>query len=135
MSGSGLTPVQKGIYTLVTAAGAFMALVTGVFDYVPDKQAYPYVTLGDATELAFRVFGNGGHEQTVTLHIWSRARGFLEAYGILDALITLIETGPLAVLNHTTVLVNFENAVSLRDPDGITRHVAAQFRIIVQDGP
>lgn len=135
MSFSGLAPVQTSVYALLTGNAPFMALVKGVFDYVPDKQAYPYVTIGDATEIPFPVFGNDGHEQTLTLHIWSRARGFIEAYGILEAMTALLEGAPLVVQGHATALLNADGATSLRDPDGVTRHVAARFRIIVQDAP
>lgn len=136
MSGSALSRVQTAIYALLTGNGPFMAAAgSGVFDYVPDKEAFPYVTLGDATEIPFLVFGNNGHEQTLTLHIWSQARGFLECFGILDAMTTLLEATPLVVSGHATVLLNFDNATSLRDPDGLTRHVAARYRIIVQDAP
>ena len=135
MSGSGLLPVQEAVYALLTGDATLTAKVTGVFDTVPDGQSAPYITIGDATELPFDTFGKDGHDQTLTIHIWSTStEGYSEAYDILDTLTTLLEDTALVVAGHQTVMVNSVDVNSFREDDQRrTRHVAARFRVIVQD--
>lgn len=133
MSGSGLAAIQKAVYAKLIADATLMGFVTGVFDYVPDKQAYPYVTIGDATEIPFRTFGKGGHEQTLKIHAWSQAKGFKQAEDIVSQISTVLEAALPVVEGHATVLCNYEGADTMREADGITRRVIARYRIIVQD--
>lgn len=133
MTGSALNDVQKAIYELLTGDAPFMLLAKAVLDYVPDAQSYPYVTIGEATEIPFDTFGNDGYEQTLSLHIWDQGRGFKVCYDILDSMTTLIEGATLALTSHQQVLTNSDNVTSLREADGITHHVVARYRIIVQD--
>ena len=133
MTGSGLFLVQQGIYTALTGDVTFMALISGVYDEPPSSPVFPYVTLGDSTENPYRTYGKGGHDETVTIHVWSQAPGFKEAMNIVSQMTTVLDAGTVTVGSHTVVLVNFENANTMRDADGITRHIAARYRVTVQE--
>lgn len=136
MSGTALWYGQKAIAArLKSDTAGVMAKVLGVFDYVPDAQKYPYVTLGEGTETPFLTFGRNGHEGVFTLHIWSQKKGYAECYDILNAVVARLDGFALVVEGHDTVLLNYESAESMRDPDGITRHVAARFRLVTEDAP
>lgn len=133
MADSALFSVQKAVYARLTGDSAFAASVSGVFDDVQEGKAFPYVTIGDVTEVPFDVFAKNGHEQTLTFHVWSQKAGFKEAFQIQGAMDTLLHGYAMTVDNHTTVRMEHEATTSLRDPDGVTRHLAVRYRCTVMD--
>jgi hypothetical protein len=138
VSGTALWYGQDAIVDRVrtdVGAGGVMTKISGIFDYVKDAQAFPYISLGEGTETPFLTFGRNGHENVFTLHIWSQKKGYKECYQILDALVIRLDGFALVVTGHDTVLLEYDGGDSMRDPDGITRHVAARFRLVTQDAP
>jgi hypothetical protein len=130
---SALSPIQQAIYNRLTGDSALMTKVTGVFDYVPDNQAFPYVTLGEATSNPYRTFSRFGEEVTITCHIWSRYDGFKEALDILNEMNRLLaDKDDLSVTGYDLICCFYEFSETLRDPDGITRHVPVRYRLVVQ---
>lgn len=136
MSGTALWEGQESLYGRITSdtgAGGVMTKVTGLFDYVKDAQAFPYITLGEGIETPFLTFGKNGHDDVFTLHIWAQKKGFAECYDILNAIVLRLDGFELVVSGHATVMLEYDGSDSMNDPDGITRHVAARFRLIVED--
>lgn len=128
-----LLEIQKAVYAKLTGDATLMSKVTGVFDAVPQNQAFPYIVIGDATEVPWdHMGGKRGHETTMALHIWSRYNGFAEALGILADVNRLLDRAALAVTGFATVQCAYEWSTTLRDPDGITRHVPVRYRLLVE---
>lgn len=127
-----LHDLQTAVYTELTGDEALMSMISGVFDDVLDGQAFPYVTIGDAAETPWSTFGRSGADDVLTIHIWSQANGFKEALQVLDRLNALLDSDELTVGGHVHVGTLYEGAETLRDPDGITRHVVARYRVYVQ---
>lgn len=126
-----LSPLQAAILTRLTSDSAFMAAAKSVFDDVPEAQGFPYVTFGEGTENAWNTFTNNGSDTTITMHIWSRYKGFKEAQTINALMIGLLDGDTaLSIAGYATVLLNWESSQQLRDPDGITRHIATRFRVM-----
>ena len=48
-----LWPLQQAVYARLTGHAPLMALVTGVFDEVPENQPHPYVSLGSITAVSY----------------------------------------------------------------------------------
>lgn len=134
MPGFALLAVQTAIYQKLTTDAALTAKVTGVFDDVPDGQAFPYVQLGDATEEPFRTFKRDGSNSTFTVHVFSRYRGFMEAYEVAALVNAALDGATLNLGGFDPVSCYYEGSSTLTDPDGITRHIPIRFRIIVQEG-
>ncbi len=133
MAGSLLLELQKAVYSKLSGDAALMAKVTGVFDSVPDSQAFPYITIGEATEVPFSAFSSVGKESTLTLHIWSRYSGFKEALDVLKRVNELLDGATLTITGYALVDMSLEMSETLRDPDGVTRHVAARFRCLARE--
>jgi len=132
MSGSVLFSLQQAIYSRLKADTALMRKITGLFDAVSDDQNFPYVTIGEATSLPYRTFDKFGEECTITLHIWSRYKGFKEAAEILDDLNRILADTVFSVPGWGKVNSYYDFSETLRDPDGITRHIPVRYRILVQ---
>lgn len=105
-----------------------------VFDQVPpvEPDPYPRITVGEGQSIAAYADCYDGTESFCDVHVWSRAVGFPEAKQIADQVRTILHDAELVLEGHTLGLITFENAQTLRDPDGLTNHVAMSFRALSQ---
>ena len=67
--------LQKAFFLKLTADAALAALLGGarIYDDVPVRGEFPYVTFGQTTERDWSTGTDDGAEHVVTLHVWSRA--------------------------------------------------------------
>lgn len=115
--------LQRGLYALLSNDAGLKAAAQpspAVYDSVPAGASFPYVTIAEAD----------GHPQTaahdptetyVTIHIWSRVPGLLEAKAIGAAIRDALKTYP-TVEGHQVTTVMLNRANYARDPDGVTAH-------------
>ncbi|HVK21370.1 MAG TPA: DUF3168 domain-containing protein [Actinokineospora sp.] len=122
-------PLQAAIHDRLTGDPDLMALVADVVDEVPEKQHYPYVQLGDVTEIPDDTHDRPGVEATITLHIWSRYRGWKQALVILGHLDRILHRRPLDVDGFAVRSVVREWHKTTRDPDPTIRHIPVRFRV------
>jgi hypothetical protein len=132
-----ISAIQTAIYGVLNGDVTLVALVTGVFNDVPAGQVYPYVQIGSATQRPWHTFGGSsvgiGWNATVTVHIWSRYQGDVEALAILNRVVALLNFQAVAVTGYTTVICELDQArVLVEAVDKIeTRHIPAVFRVRV----
>lgn len=124
-----LWPLQQAVYVKAIGHAPLMALVSGVYDEVPEDVAHPYVSLGSITENVDDAHNQRGLEATVVLHVWSRYRGFKQAAAILAALDTALDRQPLTVAGFQDVSIAHEQHQELRDPDPEIRHINVSYRV------
>ncbi|MFQ5954710.1 MAG: DUF3168 domain-containing protein [Kiloniellales bacterium] len=124
--------VQTAIYDRLTGDATLMGMVKAVHDQVPEDAKFPYVTIGDDTATDFDTKTETGQELTLTLHAWSRAHGRKEVKDILARIYALLHEQALTITGFTHVLARFEFTQTFRDPDGLTQHGVARYRVIVQ---
>lgn len=124
-----LWPLQAAVYSKLTADTALMGLVTGVLDYVPEAQVAPYVTIGAITEVPSDSHSQRGLTSNLSLHVWSRYRGYKQAADILAALDALLDRQPLTVAGYIDVSIANSQSQELRDPDPELRHIAVTYRV------
>lgn len=126
--------VQVGIYRRLTGDPVLMGMVVGVYDQVPEGTAYPYVRIGDHLSIPDNDHGGFGREITVTVHVWTRARGNAQGQQIADRIIELLDhqDRSLPVSGHRVVSVRCEFDQALTDPNPELRHHVIRFRIVTQ---
>lgn len=127
---SSLGDFQTAVYDRLSTDANLSAAITGVFDFVPEGQAYPYVTLGENTATDDSTFTTVGQEVTTTLHTWSQYKGFSEVKNI-HSLILKAMTASLTVSGWTCAFLMLDMENTLRDPDGITRHGVIRLRYVL----
>lgn len=130
-----MLPVQMGVYAALTQDATLMAMVTGIFDHVPDNSPFPYVAVGDLTEGQFETFARDGKDLTVTLHVWSQYQGFRQAHLVFNRIVEVLDNQPLELTGFTLVSIRHENTQTFTDADGITRHLVGRFRVVVEETP
>jgi hypothetical protein len=123
--------VQKAVRDALIADTQLMSLITGVFDFVDERQPYPYIETGHAVETPDNAHDRHSSSTLVTLHIWSQGRGFAEALTIAARVIQALDHTPLTVVGHTHTWTRFVTLQTLKDPEppGDIRHVPMDFRI------
>lgn len=130
MSGSPAWPLQTAIFarlngdtTLVTTLGA------KVYDTVPDGAAFPYVAIGDVTEVFGDTMGKTGRDITVTIHAWSQYPGMKQVKEIASRVDELLDRWLPSVSGWNATHFLQEFFETFRDPDGITRHGVSRYRV------
>lgn len=129
-----MLPVQQAIYTTLTGNTALMDTVSGVFDYVPETVAYPFVVIGEAIETPDNAHDRFGRETVVTLHVWSQYRGFSQVLAIAAKVTALLDHRPLTITGLDHIATRFEFSQTLTDPEppGDIRHVVLRYRVVTE---
>jgi hypothetical protein len=139
MSASASLAVQAAIFGLLNGDTTLKTtLGVTVADAIPNKAPRPtrWVTLGESFEMPNRRFGANGHEEIVTIHVYTEdtqaASGFSVPKTIAARVIALLDGVALSVTNHATVLCHLESMVTL-PADGESRHIVIDFRVLTED--
>lgn len=128
-----LSPLQAALHARLTADAQLAGLIgRRVYDDVPEDARFPYVSLGEDFELPDDDHGGLGAEVTVTLHVWSKYRGWAEALAVAGRIQALLHRQPLTVAGRRVISVKHEQTSKLRDPDPTIRHVPIRLRIITE---
>lgn len=109
-----------------TGAGA------AVYDRVPPTAGFPRITIGPGQALPDNADCIEGTESILQVDIWSRAVGFPESKTIAGQVRSLLNGAEPTIDGHVVVLLEFDNAQYLNDPDGQTKHVAMTFRVLTE---
>ena len=105
-------------------------MITGVFDYVPEDEPRPYVTIGEATSTPDNDLRSFGAQTVLTIHVWTDARGMAAGQAIADRIVQLLDHQPLVIQGHRHIVTRWEGGNAMRDPDPTVRHHVLQFRVI-----
>jgi hypothetical protein len=137
VSASAALPVQDAVRAALQADTALMDLVKGIFDWVEEKQPYPYVKIGQALETPDNTHDSHGSRTLITLHVWSQHRGYAPALTIASRVRALLEHRPLTIAGHRHVATYFVSQQTITDPEppGDIRHVPISFRVLTEVSP
>lgn len=123
--------LQDSIVKRLKVDAALLAIVSGrVFDSVAANAKFPYINIGEVQVFPELGEGTDAAESSVTMHVWSREPGFLEARRIGAAIIASLHDEELAIADGSVQSMLLESARYLRDPDGLTSHGVLTFNIL-----
>lgn len=126
--------LQAALVARLLADGDLAALVGDrVDDGAPRATAFPSVTFGETGQADWSSDNEPGGDVRLTLHVWSRVVGKRQAWTIIGHLMRLLHDAPLALDNHTLVLVRVNFAEVRLDPDGLTEHGVVRVMALVED--
>ena len=133
MASAGLE-LQKSIFSALTSSPAVTGLLGGahVFDDVPSGAAYPYLTIGESAARDWSTGTEPGDEHILTLHVWSRAAGRMEAHEIMGAVRAALHDVPLTVAGYRLINLRHEFSDARREPDGETYHGVVRYRAVTE---
>ena len=122
--------LAKGVYDALIGAAPLMALVTGVYDHVPQETAKPFVKY-DISSREWGADDIDGAEATITVHTWTGGRGTKLLKQIQDATKNALHNAAVSVTGSNVVVCYWESHTSALEPDGITRHGVSIFKMIL----
>ncbi|ELP61772.1 hypothetical protein STRTUCAR8_06456 [Streptomyces turgidiscabies Car8] len=137
VSNSAVLPLQVAVLALLEADAELAALIQGVFDWVDEGQTYPYVVIGEAIETPDNTHDSHGSNTVITLHVWSKYRGYAQALTIAARLRALLEHRHLTIAGHRHIATYYVSQQTITDPEppGDIRHVPVSFRVLTQVSP
>lgn len=126
--------LQKALYATLTANAGVTSALGGarVYDDVPSRTEFPYITFGQSTARDWSTGTEPGREHTITLHVWSRARGRKEADDVMAAAEAALHDAALTLDGHRLINLRHEFSDARRDPDGETVHGIARYRAVTE---
>lgn len=121
--------MQKAIYLALTAAKVCDGRI---YDRVPEKPVFPYVTIGNEQVIDDGNFCDDGFEVFSDIHVWSRpASGSkIEVKSIMADVYSAI-IGIAIVADFRLISMQLETSRTMRDPDGLTEHGVMTFKSLV----
>ncbi len=128
-------PLQKAIFSALVADATLAALIGDpprLFDGPPGETALPYVQIGDGTEADWGTATERGSEHQLTMHVWSRAGGRMEARAILSAIYDALHDSSLTLEGNVLVNLRFIVSQVWRETDGATYHGVARYRAVTE---
>lgn len=131
---SPMLPVQAAVYARLTGDATLTGMISGVYDYVPENAAYPFVVIGEALETPDNRHGGFGRETVITLHVWSQYEGYAQALRIGERVTALLDHQPLTIPTVSHIATRFEFAQTLTDPEppGNIRHLVLRYRVVTE---
>lgn len=131
---SPMLPVQQALYARLTGDAALMATISGVYDFVPEDAAYPFVAIGEVVETPDNRHGGFGRQTAVTLHVWSQYRGYRQALTIGARITALLDHQPLTIPGLDWIATRYEFGQTLTDPEppGDIRHLVLRYRVVTE---
>lgn len=125
-----LFPLQQALYTALDAA-----LDADVYDDVPEGASYPYVVVGEFTEIPENAHDRFGARITATLHVWSSYHGTKDALAIRSSIVEELDHQAITVAGFDTIAARHEQTIVIRDPDEDLRHIAVRFSFVTEKTP
>jgi hypothetical protein len=130
-------PVQAAVYAALTGSAALTAAfgdAPRVYDRVPQDEtgrvtaAFPYVAIGEDQVTSEADACHDASSIFVTVHVWSRKVGKVEAKTIMAAVCEALDV-KLAVAGFGVIGHEVETGPQhLTDADGLTSHSVVTFR-------
>ena len=104
-----------------------------VFDHVPERAAYPFVSLSEAESSDVSGFAADQCEVGLSISVWSQSEGFAEAAAIAEMIAQRLHRSNVPQLAGWRAVFNYERDRGLlRDPDGRTRRVLCRYRAFLE---
>ena len=122
--------LQTTVYNALLADATLVSAVTGIYDFVPEGTAFPYVKVGDQTMVDGGTKNKKGNDFTLMVHAFSRYRGSKEIKEIMSLVYDVLHESSLSVSGAFNNM-RFEFSDIIKENDGLTTHGMQRFRVFV----
>ncbi|MFD2237045.1 DUF3168 domain-containing protein [Aureimonas populi] len=126
--------LQATIVSTLSSDPAVTGLLGGpkIFDHVPERARFPYLTLGRTAVMDWSTGTEDGHEHLLTLHVWARGGSKGETYEIMDKVSTKLHDASLPLDGHRLVNLQLQFAEARQEPESPTYHGILRFRAVTE---
>lgn len=126
--------VQKAIYTALSSDSAFMTKIgSRLYDEAPTNESFPYVTLGNMTEIKYNRLTNKGFEISARIDIYTKSGrlGYKPAKEILVEMNRILNQKRFNMTGFNMIQIYFETSDTERDGD--KRIITARYTVLTQE--
>jgi hypothetical protein len=110
MTSAGLE-LQKALLAGLKGDKGLEKLLAGrVYDRVPVKAVFPYVTLGSSNVYDWSTSTERGSEHLFTLNIWNKGSGRKAVFEIMDVIERLLRQPRLELVGHRLVNLSLQSS-------------------------
>lgn len=102
--------------------------ITQVYDQPDTGAVFPYVTYGEIVRLPNHTKDVRFSNYTVTLHVWTRSPGSVQAHNLMGAITNELDNTQLTLIDSNPA-VYFISSTVVKDPDGATQHGILRFQV------
>jgi hypothetical protein len=129
-----MLPIQTVLYATLAGDATLQGLVSSVHDFTPEDVPYPFIVIGEATEVPDNSHDRYGWQTVVTLHVWTESEGYEQALQIGARATALLDHQPLTIPGYDHVATRFEFSQTLTDPEppGDIRHLVLRYRVVTE---
>jgi len=126
--------LQKAIYQALMGDVVLNALLGmgKIFDDVPQGEALPYITIGQATAHDWSTATDEGLEHILTLQVWSKNSGRKGIQAIMQALHDILHDAVLPLEDHQLINLRHEFTDFNRVKDGEAYHGLTRYRAVTE---
>jgi Protein of unknown function (DUF3168) len=102
--------LQKAVIARLVSDTALVAQLGGakIYDHPAANAKLPYVTLGQTASYDWSTASEDGREHLLTVHVWSRAGGRIEAHTIMETVRQRLSEMTQTLVTHRLVLLFLE---------------------------
>lgn len=130
---SALLEVQQGLYQALSSNAALMSKISGIYEYDPANQSYPYIVIGEGKEAPLNTFEQSAMEVVVTARIYSEAASYSEGLEILAMMNQGLKETELPLERLTLVSSHYLGGETVvEEENSASRKVEAVYRFVVQ---
>lgn len=126
--------LQKSVFNYLVNDTTLTGMLGGqaVYDDVPQRASYPYITFGQTSMRDWSTGTEDGKEHLVTLHVWSKGGGKKETSEIIDVLCEKLHDNSLQLTDHHLVNLRCEFSEARRTVDGEKIHGIVRYRAVTE---
>ncbi len=103
-----------------------------IYDDVPEKPVFPYITIGDDETRDWSTGSDAGAEHGLTIHVWSRYAGRREAKLLMDEIAAALHDQPVALSARRLINLRLAGMETFRLGDGETWHGIVRLRAVTE---
>lgn len=123
--------LQKAIYQRLSSDTILQAMVSGIYDEVPEGSPLPFVHLGDDTVNPYDTKLSYGEDNTVTIHVYAPGPGKTLTKQILAVVLESLTAAPLEI-GEGFIFDGIEREQLEVFPDNEAYHGVCRFRIYIR---
>lgn len=125
--------LQKAIYETLSGDSSLSALVSGVFNHVPQDSSFPYIVIGEAESSDYSTVTTTAEEVMSTVLVFSRARGSKEALTIMGEIKALLHQASLSLTGCTLIYLRMQGSNISQVKETLTWQGTLIFKALIEE--
>lgn len=126
--------LQRAIFAKLSATSALVTRLGGarIYDDVPLKPDYPFISFGAHVEKDWSTGSERGSEHTVLVHVWSLAKSREEVTTLMELARNSIAEMPAPLTGHRLVSIRHEQSDIEREDTASRLKGTIRFRALIE---